>query len=124
MRIQESFLPSFPFIHLLRHWVRQPFLGIPPFISDPGSLCLFFILIFCESLAYILTINNYPALYLLFRLLDELSLVTCSVSSEGLVPESPCAELLVDESFLTDIRRVALVKLIGINLKKEEGLTF
>ena len=33
------------------HWVRQPFLGIPPFISDPGSLCLFFILIFCESLA-------------------------------------------------------------------------
>ena len=49
MRIQESFLPSFPFFHLLLHWVRQPFLGIPPFISDPGSLCLFFILIFCES---------------------------------------------------------------------------
>ena len=40
MKIQESFLPSFPFFHLL-HWVRQPFLGIPPFISDPGSLCLF-----------------------------------------------------------------------------------
>ena len=35
------FLPSFPFFHLLLHWVRQPFLGIPPFISDPGSLCLF-----------------------------------------------------------------------------------
>ena len=35
MRIQESFLPSFPFFHLLLHWVRQPFLGIPPFISDP-----------------------------------------------------------------------------------------
>ena len=29
------------FFHLLLHWVRQPFLGIPPFISDPGSLCLF-----------------------------------------------------------------------------------
>ena len=28
------------FFYLL-HWVRQPFLGIPPFISDPGSLCLF-----------------------------------------------------------------------------------
>ena len=41
MKIQESFLPSFPFFHLLLHWVRQPFLGIPPFISDPGSLCLF-----------------------------------------------------------------------------------
>ena len=38
MKIQESFLPSF---HLLLHWVRQPFLGIPPFMSDPGSLCLF-----------------------------------------------------------------------------------
>ena len=36
-----------PFFHLL-HWVREPFLGIPPFISDPGSL---FIMIFCESLA-------------------------------------------------------------------------
>ena len=40
MKIQESFLPSFPFFHLLLHCVRQPFLGIPPFISDPGSLCL------------------------------------------------------------------------------------
>ena len=29
------------FFHLLLHWIRQPFLGIPPFISDPGSLCLF-----------------------------------------------------------------------------------
>ena len=29
------------FFHLLLHWVRQPFLGIPPFISDPGSHCLF-----------------------------------------------------------------------------------
>ena len=28
------------FFHLLLHWVRQPFLGIPPFISDPESLCL------------------------------------------------------------------------------------
>ena len=35
------FLPSFPFFHLLLHWVRQLFLGIPPFNSDPGSLCLF-----------------------------------------------------------------------------------
>ena len=51
MKIQESFLPSFPFFHLLLYWVRQPFLGIPPFISDPESLYLFFILIFCESLA-------------------------------------------------------------------------
>ena len=33
--------------------LSQPFLGIPPFISDPGSLCLFFILIFYESLACI-----------------------------------------------------------------------
>ena len=41
---QESFLPSFPFFHLLLHWVKQPFLGIPPFISDPGSLCLFLFL--------------------------------------------------------------------------------
>ena len=40
MKIQESFLPPFPFFHLLLHWVRQPFLGIPPFISDPGSLCV------------------------------------------------------------------------------------
>ena len=39
MKMQESVLPSFPFFHLLLHWVRQPFLGIPPFISDPGSLC-------------------------------------------------------------------------------------
>ena len=31
----------FSFFHLILHWVRQPFLGIPPFISDPGSLCLF-----------------------------------------------------------------------------------
>ena len=29
------------FFSLLLHWVRQLFLGIPPFISDPGSLCLF-----------------------------------------------------------------------------------
>ena len=29
------------FFHLLLHWVREPFLGIPPFISDTGSLCLF-----------------------------------------------------------------------------------
>ena len=30
------------FFHLLLHWIRQPFLGIPPFfISDPGYLCLF-----------------------------------------------------------------------------------
>ena len=29
------------FFHLLLHWVRQPFLGIPPFISDPESLCFF-----------------------------------------------------------------------------------
>ena len=28
MKIQESFLPSFPFFHLLLHWVRQPFLGV------------------------------------------------------------------------------------------------
>ena len=34
------FFLSFSFFHLL-HWVRQPFLGIPPFISDPGSLGLF-----------------------------------------------------------------------------------
>ena len=40
MKIPESF-PSFPFFYLLLHWVRQPFLGIPPFISDPGGLCLF-----------------------------------------------------------------------------------
>ena len=35
------FSSFFPFFRLLLHWVRQPFLGIPPFISDPGSLCLF-----------------------------------------------------------------------------------
>ena len=34
---------SFPLFHLL-HWARQLFLGIPPFISDPGSLCLFLFL--------------------------------------------------------------------------------
>ena len=47
MKIQvlESFLSFF----LLLHWARQLFLGMPPFISDPGSLCLF--LLFCESLA-------------------------------------------------------------------------
>ena len=33
MRIQE-FSPSTP---LLLHWARQLFLGIPPFISDPGN---------------------------------------------------------------------------------------
>ena len=47
MKIQVSPL-------LLLHWVRQLFLGIPPFTSDPGSVCLFFILIFYESLAYVL----------------------------------------------------------------------
>ena len=35
------------FFHLLLHWVRQPFLGILPFISDPGSLCLFLYLYLC-----------------------------------------------------------------------------
>ena len=44
------------FFNPLLHWVRQPFLGIPPFISDPVSLCLFFILIFCESFMYIFLI--------------------------------------------------------------------
>ena len=34
------FLSSFLFFHLLLHWFRQLFLGIPPFISDPGSLYL------------------------------------------------------------------------------------
>ena len=36
MRIQESFLSI-----LLLHWLRQLFLGIPAFISDPGNLCVF-----------------------------------------------------------------------------------
>ena len=31
--------------------VRQPFLGIPPFISDPGSLCLVYLVkIYCVSI--------------------------------------------------------------------------
>ena len=45
MKTQESFL----FFLILLHWVRQLFLGIPPFISDPGNLCIFLDL--CESLA-------------------------------------------------------------------------
>ena len=45
MKIQEYFLSSFPLFHLLLHWARQLFLGIPPFISDPGSHCLFLYLL-------------------------------------------------------------------------------
>ena len=45
------FLSSFPLFHLLLHWVRQLFLGIPPFIRILGVFFFFFILIFCESLA-------------------------------------------------------------------------
>ena len=52
IQVLESFLSSFPHFHLLLHWVRQLFLGIPLFISDPESLCLFFTLIFTESLAW------------------------------------------------------------------------
>ena len=33
MKIQESFL-----FFVLLHWARQLFLGIAPFISDPGNL--------------------------------------------------------------------------------------
>ena len=29
-----------PSTSILLHWARQQFLGIPPFISDPGNLCL------------------------------------------------------------------------------------
>ena len=36
-----SFLSSFLLFLLLLHWARQLFLGIPPFISDPGNLYLF-----------------------------------------------------------------------------------
>ena len=49
----------FSSLHLLLHWVRQPFLGIPPFISDPGSVCLFFIYLYtqfwCQKLNKVLT---------------------------------------------------------------------
>ena len=65
MKIQESFLPSFPFFHLLLHWVRQPFLGIPPFISDPGGLCLFLYLDL-NSVNPWLSMLNLGALYTLF----------------------------------------------------------
>ena len=81
MRIQESFLPSFPFFHLLLHWVRQLFLGIPPFISDPGSLGLFFILIFCESMHdYYTFIRTYIHIYVLYLLvnLDLLGMCVCT----------------------------------------------
>ena len=39
--MHESFLSSFLLFLLPLHWARQLFLGIPPFISDPGNFCLF-----------------------------------------------------------------------------------
>ena len=76
MKIQESFLPSFPFFHLLLHWVRQPFLGIPPFISDPGSLCLFLyldLLMYYKSTVLLLM---YDIVLLLFKSTFLLELVS------------------------------------------------
>ena len=52
MKIQESFLPSFPFFHLLLHWVRQPFLGMSPLLSVPLIGCgvkVIFKMISCVS---------------------------------------------------------------------------
>ena len=98
MKIQESFLPSFPFFHLLLHWVRQPFLGIPPFISDPGSLCLFLYLDLLRILCTVVMVivYNSVAVHLWSSQLTVQSLISSNsffvylpfyVASQGLLAD-------------------------------------
>ena len=89
------------FFHLL-HWVRQPFLGIPPFISDPGILCLLLYLdLHVVPLVYF---NQLCNTYLLNILSDCKLLIAYHISSNSkmcgqrycwLQLESSCQNLLM-----------------------------